>query len=397
MRNGGLDLLLVLTVILALGTIIQDYRFDSSGARERAAAATLDRELGSLEVAVAHLSAAATGYLAVDQATDVWARQVADLAGQIDGAVTDLRASSTNPEVRARYDAATAALADVLTIDRRARDALRSNQRSLAAGLVRVDSRESADRLAGELAAARAAENAALTQRLARLARLRFGMNAVALGWVVLVAVYASRLVKRTAASPAATMAQMLRELPPPVKPPAPVRAATPPAPPPLPPPAPAPALHLEAAADLCVDLARLIDGRDLPALLERTVKVLEAKGAIIWTADRDGTTLRPSLTHGYSDKVLGRLGTLRPEDDNVTSLSFRSARPQTMSGATADAAGAIAVPLITASGCTGVLAVEVRSSKPISELTALATIIAAQFSTLIGPGDRPVVQAAEA
>jgi hypothetical protein len=29
--------------------------------------------------------------------------------------------------------------------------------------------------------------------------------------------------------------------------------------------------------------------------------------------------------------------------------------------------------------------------------LTALATIIAAQFSTLIGPGDRQVPQAAEA
>jgi hypothetical protein len=405
MRNGGLDLLLVLTVVLALGTIIQDYRFDSSMARDRAAAAVLDRELGSLEVTVAHLSAAATSSLALDQAPEVWTRQISDLAGQLDAAVSDLRASSTNPDVRMRYDAATSALADVLTIDRRARDALRSNQRSLAAGLVRVDSRDAADRLAGELAAARAAEDAARTLRLTRLARLRFGMNAVTIGWVVLVALYASRLAKHPAVSPAATMAQMLRELPPPVKAPAPVRAASPPppapapaaTPAPAPAPAPSPAVHLSAAADLCVDLARLIDSRDLPALLERTVKVLEAKGVIIWTADRDGTSLRPSLTHGYSERVLARLGTLRPDGDNVTSLSFRSASPQTMSGMAPGEPGAIAVPLLTAAGCTGVLAVEVRDSNPASELTALATIIAAQFSTLIGPGDRQVPQAAEA
>jgi hypothetical protein len=67
------------------------------------------------------------------------------------------------------------------------------------------------------------------------------------------------------------------------------------------------------------------------------------------------------------------------------------------MSGASPGAPGAIAVPLMTAAGCTGVLAVEVRDSKPASELTALASIIAAQFSTLIGPGDRQVTHAAEA
>ena len=61
MRNGGLDLLLVLTVLFAVGTIIQDYRFDSSNARERAAATAIDRQLGSLDVAVAEMAASSTG------------------------------------------------------------------------------------------------------------------------------------------------------------------------------------------------------------------------------------------------------------------------------------------------------------------------------------------------
>jgi hypothetical protein len=396
MRNGGLDLLLVLTVLLAVGTIIQDYRFDSSIARERAAATDIDRQLGSLDLAVAEMAAASTGAIA-DPTNDSWSRRVSDLAARIDTTVGELRATSTNPAVRARYDAAVTALADVLTIDRRARDALHNNQRSLAAGLVRVDSREAADRLAGELAAARAEEDAAVSVRLARLARLRFGMNAVAIAWVVIVALFAGRLAKRPAGSPAATMAQMLRELPPPVKTPAPapVRAAPPPPPPPpAPPPQP---VHLAAAADLCVDLARLIDSRDLPGLLERTAKVLEAKGVIVWTADREGTSLRPTLTHGYSERVLERLGTLGAGDDNVTSLAFRSGCTQTMNGAAPQAAGAIAVPLMTATGCAGVLAVEVRETTPPAELTAMTTILAAQFSTMVGPGDEPSAQAAEA
>ena len=131
--------------------------------------------------------------------------------------------------------------------------------------------------------------------------------------------------------------------------------------------------------------------------MLERTAKVLEAKGVIVWTADREGTSLRPTLTHGYSERVLERLGTLGAGDDNVTSLAFRSGCTQTMNGAAPQAAGAIAVPLMTATGCTGVLAVEVRETTPPAELTAMTTILAAQFSTMVGPGDEPSAQAAEA
>jgi hypothetical protein len=403
MRNGGLDLLLILTVLLALGTIVQDYRFDSSIARERAIAAATDRDLGSIERAAGDLHAASAGAL-VDDHANGWTRQVADRSVDIEQRMASLRDASANPTTRARLDAAVVALADVLTIDRRARDALAANQRSLATGLVRVDGREAAERLTTELGAARDAEITASQARQTRLARLRFGMNTIALLWVVVVALYAGRLARRPPASPAATMAQMIRELPPPVKSPAVARAAAAPAPaattppsapaPAPPPPAPVP---LGAAANLCVDLARLMDARDLPALLERTADVLQAKGVIIWSADEPRRTLRPWLAHGYGDQVLSRLGVLPADDDNVTSLAFRSASPQTINGGGTNTAGAIAVPLITAAGCSGVLAVEVRDARPTSDLTALATIVGAQFATLIGPPDQSATQAAEA
>jgi hypothetical protein len=188
----------------------------------------------------------------------------------------------------------------------------------------------------------------------------------------------------------------MLRELPPPVKPAAPSPAR-------VPTPAPAPALplttgvNLPEAADLCVDLARVMDTRDVPALLERAASVLDAKGVIIWTVDSAGTTLTPALTHGYPGKVLSRLGVLDVAADNVTSLSFRSMRPQTMPGGEPGAAGAIAVPLMTASGCSGVLAAEVREGRPAPEMIAVTTILAAQFATLIGPVDLGATRAAQA
>ena len=62
--------------------------------------------------------------------------------------------------------------------------------------------------------------------------------------------------------------------------------------------------------------------------------------------------------------------------------------RPQAMNGGGPGATGAVAVPLVTASGCVGVLAAEVRHSKPAAEMMSLAKIIAAQFSSIVTPVD---------
>jgi hypothetical protein len=69
--------------------------------------------------------------------------------------------------------------------------------------------------------------------------------------------------------------------------------------------------------------------------------------------------------------------------------------RPQVVNGATAAGSGAIAVPLVTSGGCTGVLAAETRESRPAPETVAVARILAAQFATLIAPGDTGHVRTA--
>jgi hypothetical protein len=126
-------------------------------------------------------------------------------------------------------------------------------------------------------------------------------------------------------------------------------------------------------------------DGSQLTALMSRAATVLEAKGLVLWVSESGGGVLRPTIAHGYSDKVLQRMGTLASDGDNVTSLAFRTRQPQVVRGSI-DGQGAIAVPLVSGSGCVGVLAAEVQGAKPGDARFAIARIIAAQLSTLVAP-----------
>ena len=246
-----------------------------------------------------------------------------------------------------------------------------------------IDAQQATDKLNAELSAARAFEAQASTTKITRLGQFRLAMNGLALGFVVLVALYLSRPAAPAEVKPAATTFQMLRDLPPPVKNVAPQPSVAPPPPPP-----PPRLVNLSAAADLCVDLARVIDGRDVPALVERACSVLEAKGVVLWVADAGGNWLTPSVTHGYPDKVVSKLGPLQIDSDNVTSLAFRSLKPQVMTSLTPGASSAIAAPLVTSTGCVGVLAAELRQNKPGPDVLPVASIIAAQLAALVAPGD---------
>ena len=387
MKQRRLGLLLTLTLLLALGTFVQDFRFDQAFANDHDVAVKIDREVGALDVQLSDLRAAQTGYLAAGQNPDFWIERTTDLSKRLRESIDRLRAAAPSDKAREKYDAAGVALTDLMSIDKRARDLVKNDQRLLAADLVLVDALDASQRLAGEISAVRDLELAAANAKIASAARLRFAMNGLALGFVLVVLFFVSRAAGEPAAAsiaPAST-AQMIRDLPPPVK--VAVPAAAPAAAARITAPAP-PSPHLLEAAELCVDLARVMDGRDVPALVERTATVLDAKGVIIWVADAEGRELRPTLTHGYTDKVIDRLGTLPIDADNVTSLAYRSMRPQSMNGGGPGTTGAVAVPLMTASGCVGVLAAEVRHSKPAAEMISLAKIIAAQFSSIVTPGD---------
>lgn len=141
---------------------------------------------------------------------------------------------------------------------------------------------------------------------------------------------------------------------------------------------------NFSAVANLCTELARVIEPDDVPPLLERLADLLDAVGIVVWLSDPTGQTLTPALAHGYPDAMMARMSSIQRTANNATAAAFRSAQPQSVS-ATGAATGAIAIPLMTPSGCAGVLAAEIRRGDEQKEwVSALASIFAAQLAMLI-------------
>ena len=147
-----------------------------------------------------------------------------------------------------------------------------------------------------------------------------------------------------------------------------------------------APTTDFAGVATLCADLARVVDTRALPSLLDRTALLLDASGIILWIADPDGRELNPIFAQGYPQQLVNRLGTIPRDAENATAAAFRTSLLQTVM-ADEISAGAIAAPLVTPGGCVGVMAAEVRHDSEREAATlAAATIVAAQLATLVGP-----------
>ena len=382
----GVGLLVALTVVIAAGTLAQDLRFDSALARERENTQTLDRELGWLSATVVNLRAAQAGYIATGQNADYWIDHVNTLSGELEIAIRQRQTSTTAEATRKLYDSAAAALATFVAVDGRARSYVRADQRLLASDLIFIESLKALDHVTDAFQKARTAEAAASDARVNRLRMLRVGLNGVATAFVVAVALFFWRALVSQLSQPEPIQslgltAQESRLIPPPPPP------VTVPEPAPAPAPtASLPGLSLAEAAALCGDLAKVVDTRDVPPLFDRAAVVLSAKGAVLWVADSGGSMLRPSLTHGYSDRVIAKLGLLTADADNLTSLAYRSMRPQSVNGGTPESHGAIAVPLLSSSGCVGVLAAETRQQQPGLDVLPVAQMIAAQFAALVAP-----------
>jgi hypothetical protein len=144
------------------------------------------------------------------------------------------------------------------------------------------------------------------------------------------------------------------------------------------------PAIDLREVADLCAALARIDSPDALPPQLEHAARVLDAVGLVVWLWDADAAALRAILAHGYSDAVFAQLPTVDRDADNATAAAFRVAETCIVTGSER-ANGAIAVPLMTPSGCVGVLGIELRNGGERSQdVRAVATIVGAQLSTML-------------
>ena len=140
----------------------------------------------------------------------------------------------------------------------------------------------------------------------------------------------------------------------------------------------------LLAAAHLCTKLAQADADSDVTLLLKEASRILGAIGIIVWTWEPETGTLTPSISDGYSDRVLSQLPMVRRDADNATAASFRSGQTCTVAGADG-ANSALAVPVMAPSGCVGVLAVELRNgAEHVAPVRAVATMFAAQVGRLL-------------
>jgi hypothetical protein len=384
MSKRGLAIVLVLMFAVSAAALVQIFRFDRIALTETAAVADRLQSITAANVMLSNLRAMQLSVIAANQGPDVWSKRIDPLFAEIERNISTLAGRTTSHDARAQYDAAMASLGVLSSFDRQARERLNSDEPLVALDVVLADEKDSAQQIASKLDAAFAAERAGFDGRLADVRSWRLALEAGALGILLLTVIALAsrgpRIETVTVIEPAAPVPNELE-----------VAAASVVAEPDP----PSARLDLGEAADVCVDLARVLDGRDIPPLLTRAADVIGAKGVVLWVADTGGTWLLPSLAHGYSEQFLARIGNLEVTADNITSRAFRSLQPQVVNRA--DGAGnALAIPLITASGAVGVLAAELDPSAAARDTIALARMFAAQLSTLVGPIPEAAPQAAE-
>jgi GAF domain-containing protein len=141
----------------------------------------------------------------------------------------------------------------------------------------------------------------------------------------------------------------------------------------------------LDVAADLSHALAQVQDFAGLQAVIGRIAKAIDASGVIVWLGSATGDDLRPIVAHGYSDKVIQLLPPVPVTADNAAAAAYRSASLQIIPERPGVSLGALVAPLVSADGCIGALAAEIRKGGETStHVQALATIFASQLAGVL-------------
>lgn len=408
-RAARLLVVLVFAAIAGAATHQAITRYRSIDAA-RGRLSTIDAAAAQADLALIEIAASQRGYVAPGQGVEFWTARADESLASARGALNAFSSIATDAGAAAQAASALSRLDDLAEMDRRVRDYVTNGQRGTASDLIFADGYEMIAAARADAASAAAAERAAAAGPLARDRQLHVAAIAAL---AICAAVPLLLLLRAPKEEPALVS---LLEPPAFIAPPATHVSALPddsigaaldaslaglddlPGSPALPDsPAPLPGVSLSEAADVCVDLGRLLDARDLQSVLARIAGVLEADGLIVWMTDRAGQTLAPALTHGYAPAMMARVGTLSIDADNATAAAWRAKTAQVVRGEQ-NHPGALAVPLLTSGGCVGVLAVELKNGRErAADVQSLARIVAAQLASSISPAGEEPRQAAEA
>lgn len=400
----------ILLLIAAFGAVVAGtlviFSAERSLTLSNTANARVDAQARAVVDELARLRGAQQAYVAQGQGTAYWLTQAAEHMASVDRGIAELAHASSTEATRSAVQAAAASLEQFRALDKRARQYVQNNQSLMASDVIFTESL-GALTAATEHVGAAAENERAIRATESRELRTRQLYAAAGAGGVLLLVVLllvpvpepdvdvltAMRALTESAplrpqAATAAMAARPRADLP--------VAAirnedlgarliSRPPAEP-----KPAaetnPAVNLTAASRVCAELARVMHAGDVSGLLTKAAEILDARGVIVWVADKPGIALYPMFTHGYPPAVLLRLGTISTEANNATAASWRSGELMAVPGEGASP-GALVTPIVTADGCVGVLAAELRHGREMREdVRALATIFSAQLATVVTP-----------
>ena len=402
-RRGTRITLWIIAAAVAVGAGYAVYTVRQQVAQERERALEIARRTHDAGLLVEQLRAAQQAYVAQGQGPDFWMARVTETAGALASALGALEHDVTSDAARAATRGAAGVLGDFQRLDRRARGFVQGSQPLMASDVIFTESVGATTVLIESMARLNAEEQNASQARVRALdldtAYILGGAAAVILAITLLLVPVPRRTTPQDtrealralmAADTSPAGAATLKSEPPRAPATVAVRDITPPDPPPA---APAPprsappeadAIELGLAAELCTDLARVLDPSDLPELLARTARLLDASGVIVWVADRAGAALFPAVAHGYSPALLARMHPIPRDADNAAAAAWREGAERTVA-AQGQSPGALVTPILTSEGCVGVLAAETLHSAERRETTrAVAAIIAAQLATLV-------------
>lgn len=387
-------LIRVLLVVIAIATgftasyFLKDIENRIIG--DRAAADALREQARALTATIAEVRAAQVAYVAQGQGEAFWMNHVAQLLPRLEQHAAEFGAALTTGAAQASFEPAAAAIENFQKLDSRVQEFVKGSNSLLAADLIFSDGLEATAAATMHVNAAVVEELQARQRGFAEMRRQQLAILGGAAGGVLLLLLVLGFTGVKfdTGAQPeTAEQLRLLMARDKSVQPPKPVH------------PSPVKTANLASVAKLCTDLARVVESRQLPALLERTAQVLDASGVIVWMADPAGREMRPAMSYGYPNPVIAKMGSIARDGANALAAAYRSAEMRTVSGDNI-ANGALVAPLMTSEGCIGVLSVEMKGGSERDESSqALAAIFAAQLATLVSPpaAAAPVKTAAHA
>jgi CHASE3 domain sensor protein len=371
--NTRIIRLLIVVIGVVIG-FVASYFLDDLEARintQRTSTDTLREQAKALTAAIADVRAGQVAYVARGQGEAFWMSHVESLLPALQKHTLEFGSSLTAPAAQTAFDAAAGAIENFRTLDTRVREFVASGNALLAADLIFSDGLESTATASTKVTAALNEELQARSALLAQMRGSQLTILAITAGAILL-------LMLALAYGEPAQKAPEPQVVAPVIEP---VRFEAP-----LPKARPAITPKLVITAGLCRELARVADTEDLPDLLARAARVLNASGIIVWVEDSARRDLGPVMSHGYADQTVARMGRIHSEANNAAAAAYRTAEVRTVSG-DGGAAGALIAPLLTPNGCIGVLSIEMKGGLEKDESSqALATIFAAQLATLVSP-----------